>query len=278
MPEIYLYLNGQQTGPYQPAQLRQLLAEGKITAEIPAWHKDLTDWSTVAQVLAQFPAPASGPPPYVPPSAPPAPSPQKKGMSGCTIAAIIVGAILVLLLPCCAGIALGSITNGIKKAKENTALQQSRALGLAMFAYASDHNGTYPDGKTSTEVFQKLLDQKYISDPGLFYIFGAPGKMKATTSTLTTANVCFDVTSGVTADSSNDLPVVFSTGYTVTYIAGASATKDSGSVSPFPGMAVAFKSNRAQFFNADAELDGNVPAIVPTTFDPGTKTYQQLRP
>jgi GYF domain 2 len=282
MPEIYLHVNGQQAGPYQPDQVRQLLAEGKVSGDTPAWHQELANWSTVAQVLPHFfPAPTV-PPPFVPPAPlPPLPT-ARKGLSGCMIAAIIVGCLGVLLLPCCAGIALGPINAGIKKAQENMSMQQARQIALAMSAYASDHNGAYPDGKTSTEVFQKLIDQTYISDPGIFYV-AMPGKTKATSSALSADNVSFDVTSGVTADSSDYVPVVFCTGYRVIYEAGASAARDGSSATPFPGpgrglagVAVAYKNSSARFLNADVR--GTVTAFIPSTFDPGTKDYQQLRP
>jgi GYF domain 2 len=277
MPDIYLHIDGQQTGPYQPDQVRQLVAEGKAANDTPAWYQGLSEWSTVAVVLGIVP---STPPPFVPPPVPPPP----KGMSGWLIAAIILGALFVLVGPCAclAGIALGPITKGIEKAKESAAMQQTRAIALAMFAYANDHKGEYPDGKTSTEVFQKLLDEGYIADPSIFYIVSMPGKTKATSHKLTADNVCFDVTSGVTADSSEDLPVVFSTGYTVSYFSGAIPMRDTSEQPPFPGIAVAYKSNRSQILtpsshpleHADLDLDHFIPA----TFDPGTKSYQQLKP
>lgn len=272
MPDIYLHLDGQQAGPYQLAQVCQLLSEGKATPDTLAWHQGLTEWSPLGKVLASFP---TEPPPFSPAPAMPRPQAQK-GMSGCLWAAIIVGIIGVLLIPCCAGVALGPITNGIKKAKESSAMQASRAIELAMFAYATDHNGVYPDGQTSTEVFQKLIDEKYVADSALFYIGGMQGKTKATSTKLTADNVCFDVTSGVAADSPQDVPVVFSTGYTVTYAANSKATPDPGSQTPFPGIAVAYKDSSARFLAALS--DGTVPHAIAPTFDPGTKTYRQLKP
>ena len=277
MPDIYLYLEGQQTGPYPPDQVRQLLAEGKASPETLAWYQGLNEWSTLSKVLAAFPA-EGAPPVFVPPAPPPPPSaPAKKGMHGCLLAAIILGVIGFVSIPviaCLAGVALGPITKGIEKAKENMAMQQARQIGLAMFAYANDHNGAYPDGATSTEVFQKLIDEKYVSDPGVFY-FSMPGKTKTTSDKLTADNVCYDVTSGVASDSPDDVPLVFSTGYIVTYSAGASATRDPGSQTPFPLFAV-YKGNGARFIEAGP--DGTIPNFIPVNFDPGAKTYQQLRP
>jgi len=278
MPDIYLHLQGQQAGPFQPAQVRQLLFEGKLSAETPAWYQGLTEWSTVSKVLAAFPN-ENAPPVFVPPTPlPTAPVPPQKGMHGCLLAAIIIGVVGLVSIPvlgCLAGIALGPITNGIKKAKENMSMQQARGIELAMFAYASDHNGAYPDGKTSTEVFQKLIDGKYVSDPAIFYV-AMPGKTKPVTDTLVADNVCYDVTSGVGSDSSGDVPIVFSTGYIVTYSPGGGATRDPGVEAAFPGMAVAYKNNSAHFWNALP--DGTVPQIIPSGVDLGSDTYQQLKP
>lgn len=279
MPDIYLHLNGQQSGPYLPEQVRQFVAEGKASAETPAWKQGLSEWSTIAAILG--PLPISAPPPFVPPTTPP-PVMAKKGMSGWLIAAIVVGCCVLLVGPCAclAGVALGPITNGIKKAKESAAMIQARAITLAMFAYANDHNGNYPDGKTSTEVFQKLIDGGYLPNPAMFYIAGFPGKT-ATTGQLTAANVCFDVTSGVTADSPDTVPLVFSTGYTVTYSPGAIPVRDEDVPMPFPGMVVVYKSKMAQILDAPSAsytVMRPLSQFIPATFDAGTKTYQQLKP
>jgi type II secretory pathway pseudopilin PulG len=277
MPDIYLHLDGQQKGPYQPDQIRQLMAEGKASADTPAWQEGMSDWSTVSAVLPAVPA-AGGPPVFRAPVPPPASAPARQGMSGWVIAAIVTAVLFVLAIPCIAilaGIALGPITNGILKAKENMSMQQARQIEIAMFSYANDHNGAYPTGTTSTEVFQKLIDGQYVTDPAVFYI-AMPGKTKPTSSHLTAENVCYDVTSGVTSDSSDDVPLVFATGYVMTYSPNAMTEPDSSAKSAFPGMAVAYKTNSARFFNARS--DGTVPGVISVTFDPGSKSYQQLKP
>jgi hypothetical protein len=286
MAEIYLHIDGKQAGPYQPGQVRELLAGGKITGETSAWYQGLSQWSTVSNVLAAFPAEVAAvgsvpPPPQMPPVPMPPPAtaaPVKKGMSGCVLAIIIVcvvGFVSIPFIACLAGIALGPITNGIKRAKQSVAMQHVRTIEIMMFAYANDHNGAYPDGKTSTEVFQKLIDGNYVTDPSIFYA-AMPGKTKPTSNTLTADNVCYDVTSGVTLDASDDLPVVFSTGYTVTYSPGSSATRDPGAQTPFDGMAVANKNNSARFMPDKG--GGELPHFIPVNFDSGGKTYEQLRP
>ena len=200
--------------------------------------------------------------------------------------AIILACVAVAAIPivgCLAGIALGPITQGIKQAKESASMQTSRSIALAMFQYANDNSGTYPTGKSSTEVFQKLLDGNYISDPGLFYI-DMPGKVRGTSKTLKPENVCYDVTGGATEKSPDGLPLVFCTGYTVTYTAGSSAMRDPSTRAPFAssppslsdGMPVAYKSNNAMFVKANAE--GAIPNFIPVDFNAGTTIYAQLKP
>jgi len=273
MPGIYLSLERQQVGPYEPEQLRQQLADGKVTLDTLAWHEGLSQWSSLSAVLANFPAEGHGSSAVLPPI----PVPQKKKMSGCWMAAIILGVmgfVGFLGLIFLAVVSVGPIQNGLEKAKENMAMQQARAIALAMYQYSIDHNGAYPEGKTSTEVFQKLLDEKYISDPAFFYV-SMPGKIKATSNTLTSENVCYDVTSGVTPDTSGQLPLVFITGYTMQYTAGGSASREAD-IKSLPGIAMAYKSNRAIFLKAGP--DGTVPNVIAADFDSGSKTYTQLKP
>jgi hypothetical protein len=104
---------------------------------------------------------------------------------------------LFILLLLFLGITLGPINPGYRNARASVLLQNTRTIGIAMFQYSNDHNSVYPDGESSTEVFQKLLDEKYISDPTIFYI-PLPGKIKPIEGQpLKPENVCFDVTSGV---------------------------------------------------------------------------------
>jgi len=287
MPNIYLFFDGQQQGPYSPEQVRQLLAAGGATGTTPAWIEGLAEWSTVSAVLASFPA---GLPPV---PLPPVPPPQKsKGLGGCAIAAIICGAVFVLVLPCCAGIALGPITAGIEKAKENVALQHARIISIAMVAYAADHNGNFPDAaeasagqslltlggsgsspgaSTSTEVFQKLIDGKYVSDPALFYI-AMPGKVSPVGNQLTAANVCFDVTAGLTSSSPSGVPLVFTTGFSVSYGNTMRVTRDG--VSPFPGFIAIYTGKSGRFL----KLAQGETAVIGPLFTLFGSHYRQLKP
>ncbi len=131
---------------------------------------------------------------------------------------------------------------------------------------------------TSTEVFQKLLDGKYITDPSVFFIIGMPGKVKAAPGArLTAENVCFDVTSGATNDSSGKLPLVFTTGYEVDYTNGGTIMpRLSGPASPFPGIAVGYRDGSARFL--PFTLATTTTQIIPQGTELGGDTYWQLKP
>lgn len=273
MPDIHLHLDGRQQGPYSATDLRNMIAAG-LPGVTPAWHEGLSEWSTVAAVVSS----AGVVPPVVPGQTPPLPrvrASASKGIPGCWLAAMICGGVVSIGFFVLAGIAVGPINKGIEKAKEMVSMQKARVIALAMNRYALDHHGAYPDGRTSTEVFQKLLDANYISDPEMFY-FEMPGKYPQVSGKLGTANVCFDVTAGITGDTPDDVPVVFSEGYRVSYAAGATALPDPDVKSPFPGMAVACKNDAARFIAAQS--DGDVPEVIPADFVPGKETCRQLKP
>jgi type II secretory pathway pseudopilin PulG len=218
---------------------------------------------------------------------------RRSCMDSCGLIFLILFAVFVLL-----AVVLRPITPGVKKARESSAVQTCRSIGLAMFEYANDNDGKYPDGNSSTEVFQKLIDGQYISDPAIFYDEGIPGKTKpGATAKLNPENVCWDVTSGVTANSPDGLPVVFLTGYKVTYAPGAAAVllkqeprtwrdwafggEDSGPVNG-NGIAVTYKSN-SSFFKVisptgEPNSPGSIPNFVSPDYKPDGKTYRQLTP
>jgi hypothetical protein len=163
-------------------------------------------------------------------------------------------------------------------------LQTTRTIGISMFQYAADHHGKYPDGKSSTEVFQKLINEQYVSDPTIFFI-PLPGKTEPIEGqSLKPENVCFDVTSGVDASAPDGLPIVFITGYKVTYAPGGAAiplvkTPQDVEVGT-SGIAVCYKDNSAMFrlLETAANSAGTIPNFVSPMFDAQGKTYRQLTP
>src|ERR1700689_3593792 len=57
---------------------------------------------------------------------------------------VVIGIIAIL-----AGVALGPITNGIKKAKQSAGLQTAHAIGLSLYSFANDNQQLYPDPGTA---------------------------------------------------------------------------------------------------------------------------------
>jgi hypothetical protein len=226
--------------------------------------------------------------------------PPRKVISGLGCAALVLFALVFLF-----GIALGPIAPGTgRHPQQGEAMQTTRSVALAMFQYANDNDGKYPDGASSTEVFQKLMDGQYISDPAIFFV-ALPGKVRAETGAkLKPENVAYDVTSGVDAHSPDGLPVVFLTGFRMNYATGASvvslvrpfpsiagswsflsSSRDSSTT--FDGLPVAYKSNNAFFrvsylaghptqYTPDGY--GIVPNVVPPDFDAHAQIYRQLTP
>ena len=209
-------------------------------------------------------------------------------------------AILLLFIP----LALLSAvrTGGIVVPMPNLGGTLVRTLVMGMAEYAQDHDGKYPDGHSSTEVFQQLLDGGYLQDTDYFFL-PLRGKTQALNGQrLKPQNVCFDVTSGVTDDDPGDVPVVFITGCKVHYNPGGSAVP---LATPFPpyvqperswsqflgiatkrefdfkgeqGIYVCYKSGKTVLLPITSAPDHAIPDFVPPAFDSKGKTYTQLTP
>ncbi len=169
--------------------------------------------------------------------------------------------------------ASGQIQNGMHVAPEG--VRQAHAIGLALFSYANDNNGDYPTGSSSTEVFQKLIDGGYVSDPALFYV-PMPGKVRPTTGKLKPENVSFDVTAGVDLKSSDAVPILFMTGFLVDYTVGSAAVPLTEDAKKRDGMVIFYHSNSTQFLIKDP--NGTVRSAIPKAFDGKGHHYQQLTP
>ena len=187
------------------------------------------------------------------------------------------------------GLFLGPIGPGIKRSAHSADLQLAHALGNALYSCANDNLGEFPDGTSSTAVFQKLLDGGYVSDPGYFYV-PMRGKVKADPhqKILKPENVCFDVTTGASEKDSSSLPVLFLTGYRVTYAPGSAAVPIGKTFPPYllsdswftsldyaPGIAAYYLDNHTVWINAQGD---SIPNFEPSTFDAHGKTYRQLAP
>jgi cell division protein YceG involved in septum cleavage len=193
--------------------------------------------------------------------------------------------ILVVLYICVFFTFMFPIFNGgVAETNTYNIIQNSHTIAAAMVAYAYDNNGNYPDGKSSTEIFQKLLDEGYVNDSSVFYIYMA-GKNQPVTGQrkLKPENVCWDVTSPVDSSSPDALPVIFLTGYKVNYAAGGSALP-LAKIDPYPswmrGIYVCYKSNKATFTKLNSPYFGteSIPTFIPPDFNANGKTYHQLTP
>ncbi len=160
----------------------------------------------------------------------------------------------------------------------------SHQLGLDLFAYAKDHGGKYPEGKSSTEIFQKLLDGGYIASPEILYA-PLPGKVNPgqNAKVLKPENVCWDVTAGVTPQASDKVPIVFLTGYKIRYEPNASAVGLHPADWWLPlfgessyGIAVCYKTNASIVMKIAP--DSTVPHFIAADFDPRGMTFHQLTP
>ena len=173
-----------------------------------------------------------------------------------------------------------------KKALSSATMQTARTIALCLNAYSLDHNNHYPEGQTSTEIFQKLIDGKYVEDLSIFYL-PLPGKVRPLSSQLKPENVAWDVTCCVDSSSPDTLPLVYLTGFKIDFQPGGAAKR----INPLPRtwtiwwngpdrwqtfMAMAAKGNSARVFELNE--DGSIPNFVPADFDPKGKTYRQLTP
>ena len=172
-------------------------------------------------------------------------------------------------------------------------------IGLAMVAYADDNNGNYPDGKSSTEVFQKLMDGGYVTNPEIFYL-PLPGKAKAQLDQklLRPENVCWDVTGGASLKDAGDLPLFFITGFKVAYFPGGAAAplaqyppRQRSWIGWLDGEPVPVTpvqtwievhdvnaSGKLMLSKPTSNPDGTIPNFIPADFDPTGKNYRQLTP
>jgi len=175
---------------------------------------------------------------------------------------------------------------------------------MILFSYATDNRGPYPDGASSTEVFQKLIDEGYCTDPGIFYL-PMSGKTKALPGQrLKPENVCFDITGGATTSDSDFLPIVFTTGCKVNYAPGSAAVLLSKHEPQYitwprtwkewwqgqyvkrtliPFQVTVTYANNYNSSKAFEVLDPNssnvtIPNFIPVGFDPKGKIYRQLTP
>ena len=166
------------------------------------------------------------------------------------------------------GIALGPVTGSISKARALEARNGVTEIAVALRQYASDHQGEFPPGKSSTEIFQALIAGGYITDLGIFFEPGSPGKIRPVwNQKLKPYNVCYDITVPLTANSAMALPIVFMTGFRIEYKPGGRAVPLSDAIRKRkPYMVGFFENGRGAFYPLAGDYEW--PAIFTRENDP----------
>ena len=121
MSEWFHAEGNRQQGPLPAEQLIELFRNNQITLDTLVWRDGMAQWQPLRSVVDELglivpsvervetaeppaPLPPTLPPatPYATPATPLAAAAPKKGLSGCAIAAIVGGVILLVLVPICA--------------------------------------------------------------------------------------------------------------------------------------------------------------------------------
>ncbi len=155
---------------------------------------------------------------------------NKPLISAWTEARVICGVLFVLLV--LFWLSLPSISS-YPNNPEGRFAAPAHNLAVALFLYSNDHDGTYPSGATSTDVFQKLYDGKYLTDPANLLLpkLVRPSVPSTSPLKLPPHYSCWDTVSAsdrpLHAKHPDDLPVVISTGIgPLTFQSGSNTTAE----------------------------------------------------
>jgi hypothetical protein len=167
-----------------------------------------------------------------------------------------------------------------KAAPDSEAMQTSHTLYIAMSDYATDHDGHFPDGASSTQVAQELLDGGYITGPHIYYLeMLGKTKPRFDTKRLTTENISWDFTAPCSTKSPDAIPLIFCTGYRVEYKPDGKAIalgSGSGPTVAQEGIAVSYVSGASRYTREDAS--GTIPHFIARDTHFGDTIYRQLTP
>jgi type IV pilus assembly protein PilE len=199
---------------------------------------------------------------------------KKRG--GFTLVELLVVIAIIAIL---AGVALGPITNGIKQARHNAAMQTAHTLGQLCFNYSTDNTtggNRYPGGNAATVVATLLVTSGYETDASIFYVSGQKLCAAGTTTPLATSNVSWSFTvdtdgsTGLTSAGDTIPIVVFNNGAgsasiptPFAFTAGSTVDGTVSLASPqgTEGIAVFYKGNNATYVKASGTTAvGVIPA------------------
>lgn len=190
--------------------------------------------------------------------------------------------ILLIILLTLAALTFPAISTGPVYHAAGASVSNARQLGTILFTWASVHGFTYPDGASSTEVFQSLMDEGYLEPKAaedLLYIPGMPGKVPYPgTGPLKPVHVCWDLVAPVKDNANDKLPLVVSTGWELIFLPGAPAEIRDKRLLDDPaaikGLIIFRKGNSAEYIPQHEAL--NQP-VMPEKMDL-FRNYRQLRP
>ncbi len=224
--------------------------------------------------------------------------PERLSQSGFTRTEfqVIVG---ILLLLCLA--AYFPVSQYLAKARLARAVESAHVISTLLSLYATDNNGVYPVGEgtpavgRSEGIARNLLENSYTPDATPFAIGSTKAYVTTTSdySNIAGSNISWDftagatTTTGITSAAPPDLPVVYTTGETVTYPntpgAGLDLTLSGKGPLGDQGMIVAYKANNAVFIPAKpsstipAESALVCPGFISKSYK-DTGAYTQIKP
>jgi prepilin-type N-terminal cleavage/methylation domain-containing protein len=206
-----------------------------------------------------------------------------KKRSGFTLVELLVVIAIIAIL---AGVALGPITNGIKQAKHNTAMQGARTVGQLCFNYATDNTtggNRYPwaTGNTAAAIATLLVTSGYATDGAIFVVNGQAGVSPSSSTTIIASNISWSFTSDVGGtqgllNCGDGIPVVYFNNGQGASIAptwpapGAAVTVGTTAPQGQDGVAVYYKGNNATYIKSTTA--GSCPAFIPASCT-DTATY-----